>query len=168
MFLYKSIIETKIGKMITLGDHESLYLLVFLDDPNLNKKILKIEKEFGAKIIEGKSKPINFISEELALYFEGNLKIFKTNLKFFGTIFQIKVWNELLKISYGSKVSYLEIAKRICNSNFSRAVGNANAFNNFFIIVPCHRVIKSNNEIGNYGGGINRKIWLLAQEENNK
>jgi O-6-methylguanine DNA methyltransferase len=81
-----------------------------------------------------------------------------------GSPFQKLVWNELLNIPYGETRSYLEEANAIGKPTSYRAVANANGANKLAIIIPCHRIINNNGEIGGYGGGIARKKWLLEHE----
>ncbi len=101
---------------------------------------------------------------QLNEYFHKKRKEFSLPLDFEGTVFQKKIWNELLKIPFGKTVSYLHIAKRIGDENSTRAVGNANGKNPISIIVPCHRVIGANGNLVGYGGGIEKKKWLLEFE----
>ncbi|MBU1766672.1 MAG: methylated-DNA--[protein]-cysteine S-methyltransferase, partial [Candidatus Omnitrophica bacterium] len=82
-----------------------------------------------------------------------------------GTPFQIKVWNCLRKIPYGKMYSYKFIACKIATCSHSRAVGNAVAKNPVAIFIPCHRVINSNGDLGNYGPGKNFKKMLLKIEK---
>ena len=81
-----------------------------------------------------------------------------------GTDFQVKVWNELLNIPFGKTISYEELAIRVGNIKSIRAVGLANGQNPLAIVVPCHRVIGKNGELVGYGGGLDKKIWLLQHE----
>ena len=81
-----------------------------------------------------------------------------------GTKFQLSVWAELINIPYGKTISYGELAKRLGDPNMSRAVGTANGSNPISIIIPCHRVIGANGHLTGYGGGIERKRWLLDHE----
>jgi len=81
-----------------------------------------------------------------------------------GTAFQQRVWAELEKIPFGVTISYGELAQRIANPNAVRAVGLANGKNPISIIVPCHRVIGANGSLTGYGGGLERKRWLLDFE----
>ena len=101
---------------------------------------------------------------QLEEYFAGKRKTFELELAPRGTPFQLAVWNELLKIAYGETVTYAELALRIGKPNAVRAVGAANGANPIPLIVPCHRVIGSNGTLTGYGGGIDRKQWLLAHE----
>ena len=85
-----------------------------------------------------------------------------------GTKFQVKVWKELLKITSGETRTYKEIAILIGSPNSARAVANACAKNPYPILVPCHRVIRSDGSLGGYSarGGVNKKKKLLEQERN--
>ncbi len=102
--------------------------------------------------------------DQLDAYFEGRLQHFDLPIQMSGTPFQLRVWDELRKIPYGETISYMELARRVGNSGASRAVGSANGRNPISIIVPCHRVIAAAGTLGGYGGGLDRKLWLLEHE----
>ncbi|MGO9596836.1 MAG: methylated-DNA--[protein]-cysteine S-methyltransferase [Isosphaeraceae bacterium] len=104
------------------------------------------------------------ICRQLEAYFDGVSSGFHLALDLAGTAFQRRVWHELCKIPYGSAISYAELARRIGQPTASRAVGSANGQNPIAIIVPCHRVIASGGGLGGYGGGLERKRWLLEHE----
>lgn len=97
-------------------------------------------------------------------YFSGKRKIFDLPIKQSGTLFQEKVWNELIKIPFGKTISYLQLSQKIGNVKSIRAVGTANGRNNLAIVVPCHRVIGSDGSLTGYAGGLSRKQWLLEHE----
>ncbi len=101
---------------------------------------------------------------ELEEYFFKGRKFFNVELGFSGSIFQNKVWNELLTIPYGKTISYMELAIRIGDINSIRAVGLANGQNPIAIIVPCHRVIGKDGDLVGYTGGMHNKLWLLQHE----
>ena len=101
---------------------------------------------------------------ELDEYFLNGRKFFNVDLQITGSAFQNKVWNELLTIPYGKTISYLELAIRIGDINSIRAVGLANGQNPIAILIPCHRVIGKDGELVGYGGGVDKKIWLLQHE----
>ena len=101
-------------------------------------------------------------------YFRGKRKKFELPLNPKGTEFQKKVWQQLMNIPYGKTSTYKDIATLIGNTNASRAVGNANNKNPIAIIIPCHRVIGSNNKLTGYAGGLDKKEKLLNLEKNNK
>jgi methylated-DNA-[protein]-cysteine S-methyltransferase len=104
---------------------------------------------------------------ELEEYFAGVCTDFTIPVQQSGTDFQQRVWQQLLKIPYGTTISYIEMAKRLGNSKLTRAVGGANHKNKLWIVVPCHRVIGADGSLTGYGGGLECKQWLLQHEANN-
>lgn len=104
------------------------------------------------------------VADQLDAYFAGELTAFDLEMSMLGTEFQRHVWSELCAIPYGETISYGELARRIGNPNASRAVGLANGRNPVAIIVPCHRVIGADGSLTGYGGGLERKTWLLEHE----
>jgi methylated-DNA-[protein]-cysteine S-methyltransferase len=109
-------------------------------------------------------KALRVACEQLDAYFHGDLRTFDLPLHMAGTPFQKQVWQGLLTIPYGTTISYAELARRIGRPGASRAVGAANGRNPIGIIVPCHRVIGADGTLTGYGGGLDRKEWLLAHE----
>ena len=105
------------------------------------------------------------VTNQLMEYFEGKRKVFNLPLSPIGTSFQQAVWEALCSIPYGETRSYGEIAKMIGNPKASRAVGMANNRNPISIIIPCHRVIGASGKLVGYGGGIDKKIYLLNLEK---
>lgn len=104
------------------------------------------------------------VKKQLKEYFIGKRLDFDLPLKLDGTPFQIKVWEALQKIPYGKTCTYKDIAAKIDKEKAFRAVGHANNKNKIAIIVPCHRVIGSNNKMVGYAGGIFKKQVLLDHE----
>jgi methylated-DNA-[protein]-cysteine S-methyltransferase len=104
------------------------------------------------------------VAEQLDAYFAGELSTFDLEMNLLGTPFQQRVWSQLCDIPYGETISYGELARRVGNANASRAVGLANGRNPIALIVPCHRVIGANGSLTGYGGGLERKTWLLDHE----
>ena len=171
--IYISEIETPLGPMTAIAKNEALLYLNFSDCPKLNQQINNLKK--GSPDFTGRIKRqhalkeniiISVLKKELNLYFKNELKEFTTPISFLGTDFQKSVWKELLKIPYGQRKSYSFIAERLKNPTAFRAVANANGANNFLILVPCHRVLNKNMELGGYSAGIDRKKYLLKLEEN--
>jgi methylated-DNA-[protein]-cysteine S-methyltransferase len=103
-------------------------------------------------------------AQQLLAYFAGELLSFDLEMNLLGTTFQKRVWSELCAIPYGETISYGELARRVGNPKASRAVGLANGRNPVAIIVPCHRVIGADGSLTGYGGGLERKTWLLDHE----
>jgi len=115
--------------------------------------------------IEVASEHLGKVVIQIKEYFAGTRKIFDLEYDLeHHTDFHKKVWAELLKIPYGEKISYGELAKRIGDPKASQAVGNANGKNPIAIIIPCHRVIGSDGSLTGYASGIDKKRWLLMHE----
>jgi methylated-DNA-[protein]-cysteine S-methyltransferase len=104
------------------------------------------------------------VCQQLTAYFDGETNRFDVEMNVVGTPFQRRVWHELCNIPFGSAISYAELARRIGRPGASRAVGGANGQNPIAVIVPCHRVIGADGGLGGYGGGLDRKRWLLEHE----
>lgn len=104
------------------------------------------------------------VVEQLEAYFAGELLDFDLPMQTNGTEFQRRVWSSLCEIPYGETISYGELARWVGNPKASRAVGLANGRNPIAIVVPCHRVIGANGSLTGYGGGLDRKVWLLEHE----
>jgi methylated-DNA-[protein]-cysteine S-methyltransferase len=105
------------------------------------------------------------VADALRRYFDGDLAALDAvPAELNGTPFQKTVWQALRRISPGTTISYGELARRIGQPTSVRAVGAANGANPVAVIVPCHRVIGSNGTLTGYGGGLDRKRWLLAHE----
>jgi methylated-DNA-[protein]-cysteine S-methyltransferase len=103
-------------------------------------------------------------AHQLEEYFGGKRRDFDLPMRLAGTEFQRRVWQHLTDIRYGQTMSYGELARRVGNPKASRAVGLANGRNPIPILVPCHRVIGADGSLTGYGGGLERKRWLLAHE----
>lgn len=115
-------------------------------------------------------KPSHFknLIRQFSLYFDGRLESFDHPLDLcLGTPFQQKVWKKLLTIPYGKTRSYKWLAQAVKNPQASRAVGNANGKNPLSIIIPCHRVVRLNGDMGGYTGGVSNKRFLLKLEQAN-
>ena len=120
------------------------------------------------EIEDGENEPSELTERafgQLEEYFSGKRKVFDLPFKMNGTAFQMKVWQELLKIPYGDTVSYSEIAERIGCPEGARAVGGAVHNNPLWIIVPCHRVVGKNGKLTGYAGGTEMKKTLLELEK---
>jgi methylated-DNA-[protein]-cysteine S-methyltransferase len=108
--------------------------------------------------------PFAAAAAQLGAYFAGRLTSFDLPVTMIGTAFQRLVWSALLDIPYGTTVSYGELAALIGRPSAARAVGLANGRNPVSIIVPCHRVVGSDGSLTGYGGGLERKRYLLDLE----
>lgn len=126
---------------------------------------------FDERPVDCEERETDFLSnckKELDEYFQGQRKDFDIPLKLYGTEFQKKVWCALEKIPYGETRSYKDIAIYIENPKGCRAIGLANNRNPIPIIIPCHRVIGADGKLVGYGGGIDKKIFLLELEKRDK
>ncbi len=101
---------------------------------------------------------------QLTEYFASTRTIFDVPLDVVGSAFQRRVWEALRAIPYGTTLSYSELARRLGDPRATRAVGAANARNPIPIIVPCHRVVGAHGDLTGFGGGLDRKRWLLEHE----
>jgi methylated-DNA-[protein]-cysteine S-methyltransferase len=109
--------------------------------------------------------PFGAVIDQLGAYFAGERTAFDLELTAVGTPFQRAVWAALRRIPYGQRASYAQIAERIGRPRASRAVGLANGANPIAIIIPCHRVVGANGSLTGYGGGLERKQFLLDLEQ---
>ena len=149
--MYKKVIDSPIGKIEIVEENEKITELNIYNKKKNN-------------IIEKDTKLLLETQKQLKEYFEGKRTKFEIPLNPKGTEFMKKVWKELLKIPYGEVRTYKEIAEKVGNSKASRAVGMANNKNPIPIIIPCHRVIGSNNKLVGYALGLDMKKYLLDLE----
>jgi O-6-methylguanine DNA methyltransferase len=119
---------------------------------------------FGPRVAVDDLPAFEGTAEQLNAYFAGDRTTFDIDLSMAGTPFQQRVWNALRDIPYGQTVSYGELADTLGQPSASRAVGLANGKNPVGIIVPCHRVVGADGSLTGYGGGLERKRWLLDFE----
>lgn len=108
--------------------------------------------------------PFGAVREQLVAYFAGTLREFDLALDPHGSAFDVRVWNELRRIPYGTTISYGELAERVGNAAAARAVGAANGRNPLPIVVPCHRVVGANGSLTGFGGGLQTKQFLIEHE----
>ena len=162
--IYIKHFDSSCGTLI-LGSYDGTLCLCDWADGRRRASVdQRLQRMLNAEYVEGTSEMIEMALQQLNEYFIHQRREFDIPLLFVGTDFQKKVWNELLKIPYGKTISYGELAKRIGMPNAVRAVANANAVNAISIIAPCHRVIGSDGTLTGYGGGLERKRFLLKLE----
>jgi AraC family transcriptional regulator of adaptative response/methylated-DNA-[protein]-cysteine methyltransferase len=140
-------------------------MLEFLEKRGLDREIERFIAKVKAVIFLGINDPIRSIERELIRYFDGKLAEFKTPIHFSGSPFQNAVWRELICIAYGKTRTYAAQAESIGKPTAYRAVANANGANYIAIVIPCHRIINSNGNLGGYSAGIARKQWLIEHEK---
>ena len=145
----KSYFQSPIGQLEILSDNKWVYGL------NISKKKPSISSEH---ILAKK------VHKQLREYFQNKRTKFELPLKFQGTDFQVKVWKALKRIPFGKTQSYSETAKKIKLPKAIRAVGTACGKNPFLILVPCHRVVAQNGDLGGFSAELKNKEFLLSHE----
>ncbi|MHB8689625.1 MAG: methylated-DNA--[protein]-cysteine S-methyltransferase [Solirubrobacteraceae bacterium] len=148
-------IESPIGELLLAGDEAGLSRLYMQDAP----RPFKVPAEWRRD-----DQALAPAVVELREYFAGERREFTVPLAPHGNDFELRVWDALREIPYGETVSYGEIARRIVAPSAARAVGLANGRNPIAVILPCHRVIGADGSLTGYGGGLQRKRYLLDLE----
>jgi methylated-DNA-[protein]-cysteine S-methyltransferase len=146
--------QSPVGLIRIAGNEHFISEISFVD--KIERPPADRKKQLPQLVIQG--------VEELIQYFHGQRRSFDLPISQIGSPFQQKVWNELAGIPFGKTISYLELSRRLGDSKAIRAAAAANGRNNVAIIIPCHRVIGSNNKLVGYAGGLWRKKWLLEHE----
>jgi O-6-methylguanine DNA methyltransferase len=161
--------ETPVGPMAALAadsPEAPLVALEFVIPSRSSRLQARLGRwHAGGAVVDGTNAGIDRVSAWLEAYFAGtSADISGLPLAPCGATFERRVWDALLQIPAGETASYGEIARRIGSPGAARAVGLANGANPIAIVVPCHRVIGANGRLTGYGGGLDRKAWLLNHE----
>jgi methylated-DNA-[protein]-cysteine S-methyltransferase len=151
MKTYTALYTSPLGQLKIECSEEHVMAVVFVNDVDAVSQ-------------EDEHPLLGYCKEQLQEYFSGSRKTFHLPLQQTGTIFQQKVWELLVQIPFGKTISYHALSKQYGDPKAIRAVASANGKNNLAVIVPCHRVIGSNQSLTGYAGGLWRKRWLLAHE----
>jgi len=160
-------LTTPLGPMFVCATEKGICLLEFVDRRMLETEFRDLQKLLKANIIIGENKHIKQAKKEIKEYFSGKRKSFDIPLHTPGTEFQNLVWKGLQDIPYGETSTYQKQAAAIQKPKAIRALATANGYNRLAIIVPCHRVIGKDGALRGYGGGLERKQWLLDHEKEN-
>jgi methylated-DNA-[protein]-cysteine S-methyltransferase len=163
--LFVNRIDTPIGKMFVVSDGDgNLRAIDWTDYEVRMRRLLRVH--YGENGFQLKPKHYsNDLTDAINRYFAGEVEVIDAlPVETGGTPFQRQVWRALRKIRCGMTISYAQLAERIGRPNAVRAVGLANGSNPVGVVVPCHRVIGSDGSLTGYGGGIERKRWLLEHE----
>lgn len=153
--LVQHIYHSPIGKIKITADDHCITELVFIEPETINEMI-----DFEEDLPE----VIHRCVDELIEYFAGKRRAFSVPINQVGTDFQQRVWKELYEIPYGKTISYADLAKKLGDPKCIRAAANANGKNKIAIIVPCHRIIGTDQSLVGYAWGKARKRWLLQHE----
>jgi methylated-DNA-[protein]-cysteine S-methyltransferase len=156
-------LQTPIGTALLVTDAGGvLRALDWEEHEPRMRQLLRLQ--YGAVVLEDARSPKDLRSA-LTAYFKGDLDRLKTiKWRVAGTPFQQKVWAALPKIPAGTTMSYGALAAKLNAPKAMRAVGHANGSNPISVVVPCHRLIGANGALVKYGGGLERKRWLLEHE----
>jgi O-6-methylguanine DNA methyltransferase len=158
---YYNNFTTPIGKILLGTNDFGLQFAVFTGSSKLERLLSSFD------LISKNHTYLDIAKQQLDEYFLGKRQSFDIPLNMVGTDFQKSVWQTLLKIPYRQTLSYKQEAITLGKESAVRAVANANGANKIGIIIPCHRVIASDGTLGGYGGGIDRKEFLLNLEYKN-
>jgi methylated-DNA-[protein]-cysteine S-methyltransferase len=156
-------LQTPIGVALLVTDaDEALRALDWEDFEPRMKQLLRLQ--YGAVVLREARSP-KALRAALTGYFKGDLdRLAEIQWRVGGTPFQNRVWSALPKIPAGTTMSYGALAAQLDAPNAMRAVGHANGSNPISVVVPCHRLIGANGSLVKYGGGLQRKRWLLQHE----
>jgi len=157
-------INTSVGVMRIGATSEGICLFDFQYRRSIDSIMKRIETLSGDRFEEGAHPHFKTLEQQIGEYFTGQRKEFDLPLHLLGTPFQKSVWQGLLQIPYGETRSYKQQSIFLGNEKAIRAVAGANGENGIAIIIPCHRVIGENGSLVGYGGGLQRKKWLLDLE----
>jgi O-6-methylguanine DNA methyltransferase len=156
-------VQSPVGDLLLGASPDGIVAVEFMDD-SFDKATLSLKKRLRCDVIPGRHPHLELLAGQLDDYFQGRLRQFSVPFDIRGTAFQQSVWQKLTEIPYGETRSYLDIAKSLGNPKSGRAVGLANGANRIAIVIPCHRVINTGGGLGGYGGGLDRKRFLLHLE----
>lgn len=161
-------VTTPLGPMFMGATEQGICLLEFVDRVRLETELSDLQRLLQAKILLGNNQHSQQLKEELAAYFKGERQDFEVALHMLGTAFQQEAWNALLEVPYGTTSTYSQQARTINRPKAVRAIANANGGNRISIVIPCHRIIGKDGQLRGYGGGLERKQWLLDFERTHK
>ncbi|MEM8530208.1 MAG: methylated-DNA--[protein]-cysteine S-methyltransferase [Chloroflexota bacterium] len=160
--LYTDYVETPIGDVILVADGESL---VFVDFANNEERLQRLLARRYRQFTLAQHTGVNGFAAQVKRYFDGELQALGSlPVSTGGTSFQQGVWLKLRDIPVGQTMSYGQLAAQVDLPKGARAVGMANGLNPIGIVLPCHRVIGTNQSLTGYAGGVERKRWLLRHE----
>ena len=157
MQLHYDLLETNspAGTLLLAESERGLAVLSFRPQETLASKKMTCVRDAAA---------LRPYIAHLREFLAGDRRDFDVPLDLRGTEFQLRCWNQLLKIPFGEVITYAQLAQRVGSPNGFRAVGHANGQNPIAIVVPCHRVVRTGGGLGGYGGGLQNKQLLLDLE----
>ena len=166
--IFTSQINTPLGAMLIGATDAGVCLLEFADRRTLETELRDLRRLLKAEVISGINQHTQQTEKELTEYFAGQRTTFTLTINAPGTDFQRSVWDMLLTVPYGQTASYQAQASKLGKLKAIRAVAAANGANRISILIPCHRIIGKDGALTGYGGGLERKRWLLQHERNHR
>ncbi len=158
-------IETPIGPLVACATDEALCFMQFAERRGFTRQLELTRRRLGVSVVPGTNQLLNDLAKQMGEYFRKERREFDVPLHYPGSDFQVSVWDALRRIKIGQTRSYDEMATAIGRPGAWRAVGRANGDNPITIIVPCHRVVRSDGSLGGYGAWVWRKNYLLDLEQ---
>jgi AraC family transcriptional regulator of adaptative response/methylated-DNA-[protein]-cysteine methyltransferase len=153
-----------IGALVLGAVDAGICLLEFSDERRVERQAAALHRWFGGPVVRESHPHLDTLRHQLEEYFARTRQEFSLPVVTRGTPFELATWSALRTIPYGHTVSYADIARTIDNPGAVRAVGSANGRNRIAIVIPCHRVVNTDGQLGGYGGGLWRKKRLLELE----
>jgi methylated-DNA-[protein]-cysteine S-methyltransferase len=150
-----ALLDSPLGRLRLVGDEDSIWSI------SLEGQRWAVPQDAGWREA---AEPFEIACRQLQEYFAGERRRFDLRLRLDATPFRERVWRALAAIPFGATRTYGELAAALGQPGAARAVGLANGRNPFAIVLPCHRVIGSGGALVGYGGGLERKAWLLRHE----
>lgn len=152
------------GVLVVAGTTRGVRYVGLADTPAQGEEKMRREMRGATLTHTDDAANLNGWSEKLIQYLEGKARDLDLPLDIQGTAFERRVWDELRAIPYGERRTYTQVASALGQPKASRAVGSACASNPVSLVIPCHRVVRTDGSLGGYGGGLERKRRLLAME----
>jgi AraC family transcriptional regulator of adaptative response/methylated-DNA-[protein]-cysteine methyltransferase len=160
-----ALMATPLGPLLAAATDRGVCFLEFTDRRMFEAQVATLKRRIDRPVVPGRNSHLDRLKRELKEYFAGTRRTFTVPVVAPGSEFQESVWRELTRIPAGETRSYEDIARALGKPGAVRAVGRANGLNRVAILIPCHRVVNKNGELGGYGGGLWRKKALLELEK---
>lgn len=156
--------ESPLGPLVMAVSDTAVHRVEFCEADVLAARLDELQHRHQATLHTGSSGLLGRLQQQLQEYFQERRRRFDLPLAAAGSAFQLQVWQQLLQVPYGRTCSYVDVARQLNDPRAARAVGRANRANPIALVIPCHRVINADGEIGGYDGGTWRKRALLEME----
>ena len=163
--LYLNAFPSLLGNILAAATERGLCLLEFAGSQRIDGELRDLQRLLGCQTKQGENEHTRLVQAQLGEYFQGTRRAFSVPLLAPGSSFQRQVWDALQTIPYGETTHYPALAEQLGNPAAVLAGGAAKGANSLSIIIPCYRVIGKDGSLTSYGGGLQRKQWLLDHEQ---